>query len=65
MPDYISTEEAAKVSGFHIAYIRQLARTGKLQADKKGNAWWIYRDDLTRYLKEMKALGSDKHNWRQ
>ena len=34
-------------------------------ADDKGQTWWIYRADLARYLEEMKALGSDKHNWRR
>ena len=62
MPDYITTEEAAEISGFHINYIRRLVRAGKVKADKKG-VWLIYRKDLDRYLQEMKALGSERFNW--
>jgi excisionase family DNA binding protein len=64
LPDYITTEEAAEISGLHVNYIRKLARAGKIRADKKG-VWLIYREDLLRYIDEMKALGTDKHNWRR
>ena len=64
MPDYITTEEAADISGFHVDHIRRLLRAGKIEAVKKG-VWLIYREDLERYLAEMKALGTDKHNWRR
>ncbi len=61
MPDYITTEEAARLSGYHVNYIRKLVRAGKVKADKKG-VWLIYREDFERYLEEMKALGSEKFN---
>jgi excisionase family DNA binding protein len=66
VPDYpvLTAEEAAELSGFHIDYIRRLARSGKIKAEKHG-VWLIDRDDLNRYLEEMKALGADKHNWRR
>ena len=61
MPDYISVKEAAELSGYHVNYVRRLARAGKIKADKKGG-WWIYRDDFIRYVEEMKALGNEKFN---
>ena len=63
MPIYISTEEAAGMSGYYTGYIRRLARTGKIKAEKKAGVWWVYRDDLARYVEEMKALGPEKFNW--
>ena len=36
MPDYVSTEEAARELGYHVAYIRKMARTGKLGAEPGG-----------------------------
>jgi excisionase family DNA binding protein len=65
LPDYLTTEEAAEISGFHVEYIRHLIRKGKIKADRKVGVWLIYREDLMRYLDEMKALGSDKFNWRR
>jgi len=62
LPDYLTTDEAADISGYHVNYIRKLVRAGKVKADKKG-VWLIYRADLMRYLEEMKALGSEKFNW--
>jgi excisionase family DNA binding protein len=60
MPDWLSTEEAAQLSGFHPEYIRRLAKAGKIGAEKKGRDWWIDRDMLKTYLDEMDALGPKK-----
>jgi excisionase family DNA binding protein len=61
LPDYLTTDEAAHISGYHVDYIRKLARTGKVNAVKKG-VWLLYRNDFVRYLEEMKALGTEKFN---
>jgi excisionase family DNA binding protein len=60
MPEWITTQEAAEVSGFHPEYIRELARAGKIGASKKGRDWWIDRDVLKAYLDAMDTLGTKK-----
>ena len=41
LPEWITTEEAAELSGYHPEYVRRLARRGKIGAEKKGRDWWI------------------------
>ena len=60
MPEWLSTEEAVQLSGFHPEYIRELARAGKIGAVKKGRDWWIDRDLLREYLDAMAHLGPQK-----
>ncbi len=60
LPEWITTEEAADVSGYHPEYIRRLAKAGKIGAEKKGRDWWIDRDKLRAYLEAVEELGSKK-----
>jgi excisionase family DNA binding protein len=57
MSDWITTDEAAALSGYHVNYIRQIIRKRKIKADKKGRDWWVDKQSLLDYLKE--AAGSD------
>lgn len=64
--EYVSVEEAAELTGYAPAYIRQLLRQKKIQAEKKGIMWWINLDSLKAYKQEMDALGTDKYfQWRE
>lgn len=64
--EYVSVEEAAKITGYAITYIRQLLREQKIEAEKKGTMWWINLDSLKAYKAEMDSLGSDKYSpWRE
>ena len=45
-PDWITTREAAEISGYHVNYIRRLIRRGKIAAEKKGSMWWVDGDSL-------------------
>lgn len=60
LPDWITTEEAAEVSGYHVNYIRRLMRQGKVTGRKAGLMWWIDRDSLRSYLDTVKELGAEK-----
>ncbi len=60
MPEWITTVEAAQVSGYDVQYVRELARAGRIGAGKKGRDWWIDRDKLKEYLDAMEALGPKK-----
>lgn len=56
MPDWITTEEAAEISGYHVNYIRRLMRQGKLNGRKAG-VWWIDKASLRAYLELVEDLG--------
>jgi excisionase family DNA binding protein len=60
MPDYVSTEEAARELGYHVKHVCKMARTGRLRAVKKSRVWWIYRDALDEYKTAIK--GKSKHD---
>jgi len=62
MPDWISVEEAAEISGYHPNYIRKLIRNGQIEADKKGPMWWIDKVSLKAYVDKMKELGDQRFN---
>jgi excisionase family DNA binding protein len=59
LPDYLTTEEVAEALGYHVAYIRKMARNGKLSAVKKG-VWLIPREALQEYREAIK--GKAKHD---
>ncbi len=60
MPDYLTVEEAAEMLGYHVQYVRKMARTGKLRADKKSRVWLIHRKSVEDYLRE--TAGKVKHD---
>ena len=61
LPEWITTEEAAGVSGYSLQYVERLARQGRIGAVKKGRDWWVDRDLLKAYLELMEGLGTRKH----
>jgi excisionase family DNA binding protein len=62
---WISTAQAAQLSGYADAHIRTLARRGYIEAEQIGRDWLIRRDDMLAYKARMDALGSQRHNpWR-
>lgn len=60
MPDWITSTEAAEVSGYHLEHVRLLARQGRIGAVKKGRDWWIDRDKFRAYLAAVEELGTKK-----
>ena len=64
--EYVSVEEAAEITGYAAAYIRQLLRQNKIKAEKKGTMWWVDLESLKTYKAEMDALGTEKYfQWRE
>lgn len=64
--EYVSVEEAAEMTGYAPAYIRQLLRQKKIRAEKKGTMWWVNVESLQTYKQEMDSLGTDKYfQWRE
>lgn len=71
MPDFdptewITTNEAADLTGYSPEYIRRLLRNGRFLALKFGRDWLLKRADVLEYKHRMEAMGSDKYNpWRE
>jgi len=63
--EWITTQEAAELTGYRVRYLRQLVNEGKLKAVKRSRAIFIDKDSLLAYADEMKRLGPSKHDpWR-
>jgi len=46
---YMRAKQAERESGYHRDHVKVLARTGKVEAIKRGGQWWVDREDLQRY----------------
>jgi len=58
---WITVDEAEKETGYSVAYLRRLARQGRIEAQKVG-VWLIHRDSLLAYKETMDRLGDSRHN---
>ncbi len=54
MNEWITTNEAVKLSGYNAEYIRRLIRSDKLRARKFGPVWQVDKSDLYDYMDESK-----------
>jgi excisionase family DNA binding protein len=62
---WITTDVAVTLTGYSAAYIRRLARKGRIGAKRVLRDWLVSREDLLAHKARMDALGTDKHNpWR-
>ncbi len=48
--DWITTQEAAELSGYHPTYLRWLIRQGEIPARKFGPLWLVHRQSLLDYM---------------
>ncbi len=55
--EWLTTKQAAEMSGYHPEYIRRLIRLGEIEAQKFGRDWVIERAKLLAYTREAKKLG--------
>lgn len=60
--EWVTTDQAARLSGYSTAYMRQLAQRGRVTAIKVGRDWLINRAELLQFAREMEALGLEKHS---
>ncbi|MCL4552329.1 MAG: helix-turn-helix domain-containing protein [Candidatus Marsarchaeota archaeon] len=65
MADWITTEEAREISGYNVAYLRELIRTEKITAQKKGGAYWVDKQSLLAYIDAAKQTGDRRHGSRK
>jgi len=60
--EWITTKEAAELTGYNLEYIRRMIRGGVIAAEKKGRDWWVDRASIEAYAEEMEQLGTAKHD---
>ena len=58
--DWITTQEAAELSGYHPTYLRWLIRQGEIPARKFGPLWQVNRTGLIAFLEEAKKSGDKR-----
>lgn len=57
MEDWLTSFEAANLSGYNPDYIRQLIRSQKITARKWGLSWQVSRQSLEAYLATAEKSG--------
>jgi len=63
--EWITTQEAAELTGYEPAHIRYLAKRASIKGRKFGRAWMINRESVKEYADRMKQLGPARHDpWR-
>jgi len=66
---WVNTREAAQLTGYTVAYMRQLAIKGRIEARRVGRDWLIERASLLEYRDRMDRLGAQRHDprapWRE
>jgi len=51
--DWITTAEAAELTGYAAVHLRQLAQRGKIRAMKKGRDWLLSKKDVSAYERSL------------
>jgi excisionase family DNA binding protein len=59
--DWITTADAAEMSGYHVNHIRRLIRAGDIEARKFGTIWQVNRLSFESFLE--KANQSSDKRW--
>jgi len=59
--DWITSSEAAQLSGYHPEYIRELVRTGKIEGRKFGIVWQVSKQSLLAYLRAAEKSDDKRH----
>jgi len=63
--EWITTAEAAELTGYHAVHIRRLIRDGHISGKKFGRDWLVNRESAQAYAEKMKELGAAKHDPRR
>lgn len=62
---WITTDDAAALTGYARATVRRLVGQGQVEARKVGRDWLVNRESLLAYRGRMDELGNERHNpWR-
>ena len=59
--EWLTVQEAAKLTDYHAEYLRLLIREGKIAARKFGPVWAIDKSSLLTYLKTAEKSTDRRH----
>lgn len=59
-PDYITTAEAMRISGYTADYLRTLLRDGKIEGQKWGREWQVSRASLLVHVQTVQKIGAKR-----
>ena len=63
--EWITTKEAAELTGYDVTHVRWLIREERVLGQKFGRDWMVNRKSIQDYSDEMTKLGTSKHDpWR-
>lgn len=63
--EWLTTKQGAELTGYSVAYMRQLVHRGMVLARKVGRDWLLNRESLLAHKRKMDDLGEGKHSpWR-
>lgn len=48
--EWLTTEQAAELSGYHVNHLRRLIRAGVIRARKLSFLWLVHRQSLLDYM---------------
>ena len=60
--EWITTKEAAELTGYSPVTLRQCAREGRIEGCKRGRDRFLSKEDVVNYVEEMERLGTAKHD---
>jgi len=58
--DWITTAEAARLTGYTLYHLRYLIKIRKVKAKKWGREWQVDRASLLAYMRTAKELGEKR-----
>jgi excisionase family DNA binding protein len=59
--EWITTQEAAEITGYTTRNLTKMAKRGNIEAVKRGNMLFFRTNDIIRYAQLMQAMGKTKH----
>ena len=59
--EWLTIQQAAKLSGYHAEYLRIIVRAGKVTAHKFGPVWAISKKSLLDYLQTAEKSDDQRH----
>jgi len=63
--EWITTAEAAELTGYSVQYLRRLIKKKRITGKKWARDWLVHGPTLLAYQETMKELGLTKHDpWR-
>jgi excisionase family DNA binding protein len=58
LADYMTTQEAADLLGYHVHHVRRMLREGDLEGQKVGYMWFVSKESVDIYRKEAAQFPS-------